>query len=413
MFILRIAWRNLWRNPARTAITGGAIAVNTAVLIVCIGLSRGMVDTTIKNLTSLALGEAEVHAPRYREERSLYNFIRQPERVLRAAKARGLDAAPRSFGPGLASIGQKSSGALFWGVNPEAERKGFELPAAIAQGRFLAASPAVPGPDQQPVHEVVLGRKLANALAAGPGSDLVAVVQAADGSLGNDLFHVVGILKSVSSDVDRSAALIHEQDFANLFVTGGRIHEIALSSHGRLPSEAIVAAIRPAAGDLEVLSWQKLAPAAAQMLELLSSFVLLVGLVFALTAGTGVMNGTLMSTFDRLHEFGLVKALGATPWRVLREVGSEALLLGMVFGGFGALLGAAGDTFLARHGLNLGTGHDLLIAGVAYDPVWRSSPSLGAVLASWVVMCVASVAAALYPAAKAARLDPVVAMNEP
>ena len=72
MKLFRIAWRNIWRNPARTAIAGGAIALNTAILIVTMGLMQGMLDKTIESLTSMALGQAQVHAPRYREERSLH-----------------------------------------------------------------------------------------------------------------------------------------------------------------------------------------------------------------------------------------------------------------------------------------------------------------------------------------------------
>ena len=58
------------------------------------------------------------------------------------------------------------------------------------------------------------------------------VVQAADGSLGNELLHVAGILKGVGESLDRSLALIHRADFEELFVFPGKVHEIVLNSRG-------------------------------------------------------------------------------------------------------------------------------------------------------------------------------------
>jgi ABC-type lipoprotein release transport system permease subunit len=413
MNALRVAWRNIWRSSARTGIAGAAIAVNTAVLIVTIGLTQGMYETTVSNLTSMALGEAQVHAPAYREQQSIHDSILDPEAILAAADRAGLDAAARAFGAGLTSVGKKSSGALFWGVDPVRERKGFGLPQQIHQGAFLSDTPPAPSAASERVHEVVLGRKLANALEAEVGSELVAVVQAADGSIGNDLFRVTGILKTVSSDIDRSAALLHDRDFQELFVGGGRVHEIALTSHGGRSSQAVADAVRGAAGSSEVLTWQQLAPGPAQMLELFAAIMVIFGLIFGLAAGSSVMNSMLMSTFDRLREFGVIKALGATPWRIIRDVASEALVMGLLFSGLGAALGVLANYYLAIRGIDLGGEGDLLFSGVAFDPIWRSTLSVEGVVGSVVLMCVVSVLAALYPAAKAARLDPVVAMTEP
>jgi ABC-type lipoprotein release transport system permease subunit len=413
MNVLRIAWRNLWRNGPRTAITGAAVALNTAVLIVTIGLTQGMLETTVKSLTQMSLGEAQVHAPKYREERRFHNTIQNPEAILRAAEEHGIGATARSYGAGLASVGAKSSGALFWGVDPARERAVFDLAGQVQQGSYLSEKPPPPNADGDVVREVVLGHKLANALQAQVGSELIAVVQAADGSIGNDLFLVKGILKTVSSDVDRSAAILSQRDFAELFVSRGLTHEIALQSGGRLESTAIVDAVRESAGQNEVLTWQELAPSTAQMLEMFGALMAIFGLIFGLAAGTGVMNSMLMSTFDRMREFGVLKALGATPWRIVRDVAGEALVLGLFFGALGALLGGVANYYLSVHGINLGTGDDLLLAGVAFDPFWKSTTSAEAIVGSLLLMGVVCVLSALYPAFKAARLDPVVAMTEP
>jgi ABC-type lipoprotein release transport system permease subunit len=413
MFPFTIAWRNLWRNPLRTAITGAAIALNTATLIVTAGLIQGMLDTLQHSLTATSLGEVQVHAPAYRAERKLRQTVGHPDAILAAAAAAQIDATQRSFGAGLAAVGSKSSGAVFWGIEPARERAVFELPRQIARGRFLADPGDAPAGHGEPAREVVLGAKLASALEADVGSELVAVVEAADGSIGNDLFRVVGVLKTVSSDVDRSAALVSQRDFSDLFATGGAVHEIALTAHGTRPAQALVEAVTAAAAGDEVATWRQLAPGPAQMSELFGAMTGVLALIFGLVASAGVMNTVLMSTFERTHELGVLKALGATPLRVVRDIAAEALLLGVVFGAVGAALGAAASQYLAVVGIDLATGSDLMLSGVAFEPVWRARFSVEAIVGAAAFMATMSVLAALMPAIKAARLDPVAAMNEP
>ena len=171
--------------------------------------------------------------------------------------------------------------------------------------------------------------------------------------------------------------------------------------------------MRPASGHNELLTWKELKPGPAQMLAVFSSVMAIFGLIFGLTAGSSVMNSMLMSTFDRLREFGVIKALGGSGWRIVRDVVLEAALMGLLFGIVGAGLGIAGNAYLARHGIDLNTGDHLMLSGIAFDPVWRAAQSPGAVVGAVALMFAASIVAALYPALKVARLDPVIAMTEP
>jgi ABC-type antimicrobial peptide transport system permease subunit len=127
----------------------------------------------------------------------------------------------------------------------------------------------------------------------------------------------------------------------------------------------------------------------------------------------GVMNSMLMSTFDRIREFGVLKALGATPWRIVRDVAAEAFVLTAVFSLLGTILGLFANLYLCHVGLNIATGDDLKIAGIAFEPIWRATLTAEGVLFPAVLMMLVGVLASLYPAVKAARLDPVVAMTEP
>jgi len=400
---LRIAWRNLWRNTRRSLITMAAVGVGTAVLVLIDGLMRGMVGSTIRNATNLSLGEVQVHAPEYLVNQSMYRVVESPEPIVAWAREAGVASATRSYGYGLLAQGKKSAGARFWGVDPAAERAGFDLAQHVTEGSFLGA---------QPGQKVVLGRKLARKLGARIGDELVVVVQAADGSMGNELFTVGGVLATAGDEIDRGAAIIHREDFEMLFVSDGRIHEVALNSRGRLEPAVLAAQVEPLAAGAEVRTWQQLLPMIAEMMKMMDSSLLIFGSIFFLAAGLGVLNTMLMATYDRIREFGLAKALGASPGRILGALCLESALLAAISSALGAALGIAVSYYFSIHGLDTtawaGT---TTMGGIAFDPVWRTELRADSVYLSVSLMTITCLAAGLYPAILSARLEPVAALN--
>ena len=75
MIVLRLGWRNLWRNPRRSLITISAVACGFAFLIILIGLMVGMAEQMLTNGTELLLGDVQLHHQDYLPERSLYDTL--------------------------------------------------------------------------------------------------------------------------------------------------------------------------------------------------------------------------------------------------------------------------------------------------------------------------------------------------
>jgi ABC-type lipoprotein release transport system permease subunit len=365
----------------------------------------GLMQHAVSNATNLVVGEVQVHAQGYLADHSIYKALDEPDLILRAAKQKNVAAAPRRYGYGLVAVGTKSAGARFWGVEPASERATFDLAQHLQEGRFLSEATQ---------RGVVLGQKLARSLQAQIGSEIVVVVQAADGSLGNDLYTVTGILKAAGDSIDRNAALIHAEDFVELFVSGDRIHEVALNSRGTASLEELTALLSIAAPEEEIKSWRQLMPEVSDMVNLFDAFIWIFGLIFLLAAGMGVMNTMLMATYERIREFGILKALGATPWGIIRDVATEALVLAALGTVLGTILGLAGSYYLQEVGLDLSIfAGTYSVGGVAFDPIWRATISPKMVFIPVILMLIIGLVASLYPAALAARLDPVRAIHRP
>ena len=403
MKTIEVSWRNLWRNRTRTNVTITAVALCIAILIIFQSMIVGLIEKAVFNTTNLVIGEVQIHANGYLNDKSLYKDLKNTEKIKSIAKKNNIGLVERSYGFGLISSGTKSAGAQFWGVNPESELMHFDFAKHINQGTFLNSSSS---------NKIVLGNKLALSLAAEVGTELVVFVQGADGSLGNDLFYVSGILKNVADNIDRSAAIILENDFNILFSSNNMIHEIALNSKGNFEAEEIQHLMSAEIKDVEIDTWKQLMPTIALMTEKMSVFMrTLFSLIFCIAAGLGVMNTMIMSTYDRMKEFGIIRAIGATPWRIIKQVSLESFILTFVASIIGTVVGLSAALYFQKYGFDVSGQGNLSFGGVVMDPIWKASVSLGIILLPIGLMMLTSILSSLYPASIAARIKPVEAIH--
>ena len=205
--LLQLAWRNLWRNPRRTFIAMAAIALGYAMLLFVACLMAGLRWQMIENGTRLGLSEIQVHAPDYYPNRSIQKTLgggrgTDVSALLAAITAdpRVYAAAPRVYGYGLVSASHGSSaGVALLGVVPGQEAKVTVLDTKIVKGSYLT---------ELTPKRVVVGDKLAGVIGVQVGSEIVLLTQAADGSMGNDLYTVGGIVHTGLDAMDRGLVIM-------------------------------------------------------------------------------------------------------------------------------------------------------------------------------------------------------------
>jgi ABC-type lipoprotein release transport system permease subunit len=406
MTLLKMAWRNLWRNPKRTLITLFSMAFGLTMMIVGYALMDGMLNQMVHYATVLGTGHVQVHHPDYLEDHSLYDSMSDPAALLAKVSETGLgSASPRVFSTALVSSGQQSAGAQLWGVDPNLESSVTELYMHLETGTWLP-------PDAK--GQVVLGRNLARTLSTGPGDEIIILTQAADGSLGNDLYTVSGTLKSIGEALDRGGVIMHIQDLSELLVMDSNVHEIAirLNDPNALDTASLTINNTLDQEKYRVENWKQLFPELAEYLRLSSSSMSIILFIIFAVASLGIVNTQLMSLFERTREVGIMRALGLSPFSVAILVLFETLFLVMIAAVAGGVAGVLWSLRLENVGWDISwMGGSFAFVGVAFDPHMYATLTPAAVIDSIVVMMIVVLVASLYPLFRAARISPVDAIG--
>ncbi len=401
--LLRIGWRNLWRNPRRTGITALAMAIGMIMLSFVLSIMAGMKRDMIDQGTGLMLGHIQIHATDYRPDRSIFDVIPVDGREL-AEQLLDWDsingAAPRVSAFGLMSTGNKSLGVEIVGLDRDAESQVTTLGRKLKRGDLPA----------QGEKKIALGQLAATTLGVDLGGEIVLITQAADGSLGNDLYSVSGIFRTGLDLVDGGMAILDLGAAQELLaLDSNQVHEIAIRATTPADARRVAGMIESYFGDsrLEVAPWQVLAPELSGWIAMSDSWLwIMYAIVFALAA-ISVLNTMLMAVFERLREFGVMTAIGMTPLSIIGMVIVEVMALACVSLVLAIALGVPLIKWLVDSGIDLSslTG-GFSLSGVAVGPiirgdwVWREFGVASVLL----VLCAAI--AGLYPATRAARADP-------
>jgi len=402
MNIFTMAWRNVWRNRRRSIVTIAAMTLALCLEMLYAGLVLGYMKGMEKDVIDLEVGDVQIFAPGYRDKPSIYTRIDHPEQLLAKLDEAGYPASARVLGGGLAAAGKLSSGVQFRGVDVERDATVSLVGESLAEGKWL---------DPTDPHGVVIGRRLAQTLAVAVGDELVVLSQAADGSTANDVYTVRGVLLGIADGTDRAAVFMNEDALRELLVLPEGAHQIIVRRPEGVDLAAAAARVRGLAPDLDVQSWRELMPIIANMLESTEGMVMVVFFIIYVAVGILILNSMLMAVFERVREFGLLKALGVGPTRVLGliflECGVQALIAIII----GTALALPGMWYLQNVGIDVGSLGGMNMMGVAARQIWYGIYDADTLRGPLMMLVVIVFLAALYPALKAAWIRPVSAMR--
>lgn len=400
--VVTMAWRNVWRQRRRSLVAIAAMSLGLLAMIVYAGLAEGFLRDMERNMLDLELGDLQVFADDYRRNPSIYTIIEQPEVLLAPLESAGFSATARLLAFGMAAAGDSSAGVSFRGIDVERDARVSQVYQEVARGGWL--DPADP-------HGVVIGRRLSRMLGVGPGGELIVLTQGADGSMAYDLYRVRGVLRSIGDATDRTGIFMTEAAFRELLVLPRGVHQIIVRGPAGQGLSSAAAQVRQLAPDFDVQTWRQLMPTLASLLDSYRGIMLVMFLIVYLAIGILILNAMLMAVFERIREFGMLKALGVGPGEVLLVIVVESAILTGIALLAGLALSVPSLLYLSRVGIDLGAMAGISIMGVAFSTVWHAVIVPSIFTGPVAVLLVVVAAAVVYPALKAALISPVEAMR--
>ncbi len=219
-------------------------------------------------------------------------------------------------------------------------------------------------------------------------------------------FIVKGVLNSIGSSaffqMDK-IALISLPAGNSFFKSGGEYNAILLVTKSQDYNAIVEKEIREIYGkNIGVTSPKSIVEAIQGLISGFSVFILGIAVVSMIVAAIGVITTLLTSVLERTREIGLLKALGFKNSAIMTLFLSEAVLIGMIGATVGLLTGMGLGSFLLGGLL----GQNLMFGAIT--PIYIFS-DLAFV---WGFSLIISMIAGVYPAWRASRLDPVVALRK-
>lgn len=400
--LLKLAWRNIWRNRRRSLIVLTSVVVGLVAIIISDGLSNGMIGQMLFNQINLNISHIQIHKKGFNNNKIVKNYLPDYKKV---DQVLGRDPqvqaySKRVFVTGILSSANNSSGVMIYGINPGAEAEVSIIKKSIINGSYLTNNK----------RDIIIGKKLAEKLEVEVGDKVVAMANTLKGEIGSEVFRIVGIFKTASSEFDKTAIYIPALTEQEMLNTGDKYYEYAVITKDYTNVDEIQKKLEESLGDnYEVLSYKDLLPMLIYQVELYKETMWILNVIIGLALIFGIINSMLMSVFERIREFGVLMSIGMKNSRIYLMIVLEAFIIGIVGTVTGIIIGLLLEIPLAHTGIDLSffsSGLEAFGIGTVIYPVL----STGNIFMSSLFMPFVAILGALYPAYKAIKLEPIYAI---
>ncbi len=403
MLTAKLAWRNLFRNTRRTILTSMLIGFSLAALILTDGAIYGMAEVLIGGITHTLAGEAQVHKKGFLDHFDIDTYLEQPQRIIETIEADDttLAYAPRVITGGMIASTYNISGGMIYGVNAEKELAVSRISDAIVEGQYLSGTE----------REILIGKPKAELLEVGLGDRIVLTAsEVGSGEIAQELFRVSGIFEFGPREMDENIVFINLAKAQQFLGMKGKLHEIAIQFKNPEDAKNRSLALYQILNDdeIETLGWLDFNPSLGSMMEMMNYSTFLVGMILFFLASLGVINSMFMSIYERIYEFGVLKAVGTTPRQIITLVMAEAFFLALISCVFGLILGYLLSAYFATNGIPMGR---MDVAGVVLDGNIYTQLKTDQFIDFPFYVVLLTIVAAIYPARFAARIIPSAALQ--
>ena len=405
--IIKIAWRNIFRNKKRTLITIGSIFTALFLIILMRGMQFGFYENLIKTVVESYSGYIEIHDKGYWENQSLNNSMIVDKQLLNEInEIKGVEnVLERIKAFSLASSNDKIKGILINGVNIQDEKLIVDWNKRMVSGTL----------NFNGSNQVVIGKGISKYFNLNLKDTLVLFGQGYQGMMAAGKYEIIGIVDLKNPKLN-DLGVFMDIDVTRRYISSDRIvTHLVIDKEENYDAEKLASKIRKnLSNDFEVLSWKKTLPDLDQTITADSAGGLIMVYILYIVVCFGMFGTVIMMTEERRYEFGVLISLGMSRLKLSSVVLFEILILSLL----GVLLAIIFTRPILIYFNNnpidmskLADGMSDALAKFGFDPVFPFSISWDIPLTHGLFIFIVSILMSLYPIIKIHKLNSVKSMK--
>lgn len=403
--LLKIAWRNIWRNPRRSWVLITTVAIGIFGYMGSIGFNKGFLYQMVDSSINLMAGHIKIAAKGFHSNPLIRTYISAPAEI--EAKLRGIEGiafAPQVTFQGMINSSETAAGVIIAGVIPERESKITTVSRLITAGDYFT--------DDTLRNEIVIGEGLAERLHVELGEKVVLLANDLHNNISSGAYRIAGLFRSASTDFDKTNVFLRLNKARELVGYTDQVSTISIRLDRDVALDEAMHRVSAVLADpsLEILSWEDRYPILVLSLKSFLWFSLLFILIVFTAIAFSIINSYLMVIYERIREIGIMMAIGTFPKNIRWMLFFESVFISSIGIVVGGILGGLMIAFFRHYGLDLSFFADSL---GKYGVGHMLYPEIGAddIFIGWLAVQAIVMLASLYPAWKASRFQAVDALR--
>lgn len=320
--LLKLAWRNIWRNKRRTFITLAMIQFAVVLATFMSAFRYGILDAQVENVVGGYQGYGAINDTSFVDEPNIENTVPFNDSIKNYLNDKAVikSYSPRILGVGMMTCGDKFKITKITGVDPDLEDSLTHLSNFIVRGRLMEN----PG-------EVVLGGRLSKRLKADLDSLVFVTGMGYHGNTANMLLKVVGIINLSNVEEDKRLAFITLHEARQGFALYDGVNQIVLAFNNNSNASRIVNELKD---DFElptqIYSWDELNESLYMLVQVNDAGNVIISSILYFVISFGLFGTILMMLAERKREFGMLIAIGMKKSKLAYVVYLENILMGVI-----------------------------------------------------------------------------------
>ena len=404
-----ISIRYLLTHLRQSLVCIAGVTISVMMFITMTAMMNGFTDKFIIE-TVESSGHITIHdEPRETRTPILERFYRQPHAVLvvegmkprdkieKIKNPEGLLAtlrrmpgitavAPQVSGDVIATYGTKTMSMAVQGVDPDATTRVSTIGTKVTDGDFARLKTAADG--------IVIGSGVSSVL--GARVDDIVTLSSPTGGL--TTAKVVGIFSTGVTPVDYSRAYMLINDAQTLLDKRNIINEITLRTDDYTKAEQYAAQIESMSG-YKTESWQESNANFLKIFRIQTIITYFITGALLVVAAFGVLNILIMAVLERVNDIAILKSFGLSRGDITQVYVFQGLVIGLIGATVGLILGKLSVEGLRRIPIQM--------EGLVKAEGLLMSEHASSYITAFVAAIVVTLVAAVYPARRAAKYDPV------